>query len=281
MTRLPSDADFIALDFETANRDQDSACSIGLAFVKDGSVVANPAWLICPPRLYFDPEFIKIHGIRPEDVEHQPSFADLWPMIKKFLVGCPVIAHNAEFDIKVLTGTLDRYRLPHPNLNYSCTLRIARKTWPTLRRYNLAALAEHHGITFNHHNAGEDACTCAQIALQALNHYNVDSFDQLNTKLCITFGQVFPGGHTPIATIPPAVDFTSFGDWNIAIHSQLQQQSRLERSKELTVAKFDPATQAAVINGYTVTLNSCTCHDFTRRKLPCKHMYRLFCGNKE
>jgi len=28
-------------------------------------------------------------------------------------------------------------------------------------------------------------------------------------------------------------------------------------------------------NSYTVTLNSCTCPDYNKRKRPCKHMYRL------
>ena len=31
----------------------------------------------------------------------------------------------------------------------------------------------------------------------------------------------------------------------------------------------------AVINGYNVTLTSCTCRDFAMRQLPCKHMYKL------
>lgn len=42
---------------------------------------------------------------------------------------------------------------------------------------------------------------------------------------------------------------------------------------------ISPEEQTAKIVGsdgtYDVTLNSCTCHDFQMRQLPCKHIYKL------
>ncbi|HWQ61588.1 MAG TPA: 3'-5' exonuclease, partial [Negativicutes bacterium] len=154
---VPRDCDFVALDFETANREWTSICAVGLAFVAGGRIVANPSWLVRPPELLFDPGFVKIHGITADQVADKPEFGDLWPELRPHLEGRIIVAHNAQFDINVLIRSLDLYRIPRPSAEYSCTKIVAQRTWPGWKRYGLAALAERHGICFNHHDAGEDA----------------------------------------------------------------------------------------------------------------------------
>lgn len=51
-------------------------------------------------------------------------------------------------------------------------------------------------------------------------------------------------------------------------------------AKKMTPINVDIDEKSGSFNGsgkvpYVVTLYTCTCSDFTRRKLPCKHMYRL------
>lgn len=54
---------FVAIDFETANRDKASACSVGFVRVTNGRIADTASWLIKPPQgTYFLPEFIEIHG---------------------------------------------------------------------------------------------------------------------------------------------------------------------------------------------------------------------------
>ncbi|MBP2642247.1 MAG: polymerase epsilon subunit (3-5 exonuclease) [Firmicutes bacterium] len=277
---LPLNADFVAIDFETATRNNNSACALGLAFVKDSIIVANPSWLIRPPQLYFDPAFIPIHGIQPKDVLDQPTFAELWSSIEPYLNNQVLVAHNAQFDMNVLLGGLDHYRLPRPTLNYSCTLRIARRTWPTWKQYNLAALGARHGIVFQHHNAGEDATVCAQIALKAFSQYGVGNFDQLHEKLGFAYGKVFSEGHTPFGNLPLSIDFSGFGHWDISIHTQVEQKSRIERAKTLPELPLSVVAPTH-ISGYQVTLDQCSCPDFARRKLPCKHMYHLYLSSQQ
>ena len=43
--------EFVAIDFETANKSYDSACSIGLVTVRDGAIVDEYYKLIRPKRL--------------------------------------------------------------------------------------------------------------------------------------------------------------------------------------------------------------------------------------
>jgi DNA polymerase-3 subunit epsilon len=47
-------------------------------------------------------------------------------------------------------------------------VQLARRQWPGQGRYRLSAVAERLGIAFRHHDAGEDAFACAEIALAAL-----------------------------------------------------------------------------------------------------------------
>ncbi|MDR3563523.1 MAG: 3'-5' exonuclease [Negativicutes bacterium] len=272
---LPSSTDFIALDFETANRDPASACAIGLAFVENGQIVANPGWLIRPPRLYFDPEFIKIHGIDAEQVRAVPDFHELWQSLEPHLRGRIVIAHNASFDINVLLNMLDHYKLPYPAFRYSCTKVIAQKTWPTWKRYSLAELAIRHNIVFHHHDAAEDARACATIALAAFEQKAVSCFDDLHRQIRLNYGGVSSAGHVPLSTTILLPDLEAFGGWDTPIHRKDEQVKRRQRAEGLSDSSVDHDAKSGVINGYDVTLEKCSCVDFRERRLPCKHIYYL------
>jgi DNA polymerase-3 subunit epsilon len=274
LSTVPAGCDFVALDFETANRDWTSICAVGLAFVADGRIVANPSWLVRPPDLLFDPGFVKIHGITADQVADKPEFGDLWPELRPHLEGRIIVAHNAEFDVNVLIRSLDLYNIPRPTAEYSCTKIIAQRTWPGWKRYGLAALAERHGILFRHHDAGEDANVCAQVALKAWEEKRAADFGHLHETLNITRGRIYPHGHDPLRE--GTIVLPAFGPWDSRLHGRPEQVRRQQRAGEIDDAVVDRASGTGVINGYAVTLASCTCADFQGRKLPCKHIYKLF-----
>lgn len=69
---------------------------------------------------------------------------------------------------------------------------------------------------------------------------------------------------------------------NNALHQDPEQIKRQKSAlnKKLTPIIIDRGKSYCEIKGsgresYKITTSSCTCSDFTRRKLPCKHMYRL------
>lgn len=77
-------------------------------------------------------------------------------------------------------------------------------------------------------------------------------------------------------------DFNAFEKWPSGIHDTADQKKRLEsaRSSKTTPDSIDKERRSGVFAGsgaapYATTLDSCTCGDFFRRQLPCKHMYRL------
>jgi DNA polymerase-3 subunit epsilon len=167
---------FVAIDFETADKGADSACSVGLVRVEHGVVAKTVVQLIRPPRLeegdLFSPppeafQFTYIHGIKPSQVLDQPTFAQAWPKLSPLLSGAQFLAaHNAPFDSGVLTACCDAAGLPKPAQRFVDTVRLARSTWqiyPT----KLPNVCERLGIELNHHEALSDALACAKIVIAA------------------------------------------------------------------------------------------------------------------
>ena len=72
-----------------------------------------------------------------------------------------------------------------------------------------------------------------------------------------------------------------FGSWHSAIHDFYEQAKRIsEGKKDLKPALIDRENKIAEFigskgNTYTTTLDSCSCGDFIKRRLPCKHIYSL------
>ena len=160
-------ADFTAIDFETASRRSDSACQLGAVRVRGGKIVDSAMWLIRPEPLYFSPMNIQIHGIRPEHVENQPVFGDLWDEIAECFGDDCLVAHNASFDMGVMLACLRKSRGSIPEMHYTCTRAIARSTWPQRQRYGLKPLSQWLGTQFRHHDALEDSIACGKILIAA------------------------------------------------------------------------------------------------------------------
>jgi DNA polymerase-3 subunit epsilon len=188
---------FVAIDFETANADRSSVCSMGIVTVKDGKVANKNSWLIRPKELYFDPYNTFIHGITEEDVADKPEFNELWDSIKIYLEGNIVIAHNASFDISVLRYVLDAYEITYPEFNYCCTRIISKKAWPELSSFRLNVVSKHLQIKFKHHDAEEDAYASAQIAIHACNQHGAKSLHDLSNVLKFINGRLYSDGNSP------------------------------------------------------------------------------------
>lgn len=165
--------DFTALDFETANSHASSACSVGLARVRDGRVVERIDWLIRPPLSHgeFLPFNIKIHGITPEMVADAPEWADQLQRLREFVGDDITVAHNAGFDMGVIRGACAETVTPTPKFRYLCSVQVSRKTYD-LPSHRLPLAAEAAGFgEFRHHDALADAEACAAIVIDAARRH--------------------------------------------------------------------------------------------------------------
>ena len=173
--------DFTAIDFETANGDSASACAVGLVKVRDAKIVDSFSTLINPPTGWWDfhPGNIGVHGIRPADVEHAPTWPEVLEQMLTFIEGDVLVAHNAGFDMGVLRNATARVGLELPELQYTCSLAISRKTY-NLDSYRLNAVAYAVGHEeFDHHDALADSDACARIIIHAAKRHGADDLASL------------------------------------------------------------------------------------------------------
>lgn len=173
---------FVAIDFETASSDRNSACALGAAIVRDGSIVERKYSLL-NPHMPFESYSIHIHGITEEAVQHAPDFAQIYPTVYDLLHEQIVAAHNTSFDMAVLAATCESRCLPLPAMQPFDSVRMAEQAWPNLERYKLSILAQHFGFPLKHHNAVEDATVCALLILKACEDYQADSLEALRRTL--------------------------------------------------------------------------------------------------
>ena len=140
-----ADPVYVALDFETADYQPDSACAVGLAKVRGGEVVDTLYSLIRPPRRRV--LFTWVHGIT------------------SFLQGVThLVAHNAPFDRRVLEACCQSNGIALPELPFVCTLRESRRKLK-LPSHKLDAVCRYCGIPLDHHHAGSDAIAAARILI--------------------------------------------------------------------------------------------------------------------
>ena len=163
--------DFIAIDFETANPNNCSACSIGLAFVRGLEIVDKIYFLIQPPNNFYDPMHIKYNGITPEMTVNEPQFPKIWEQIKKYFAGENlIVAHNAQFDMSVIFACLDYYEIEKPNFTYIDSMIFCDYLIPQHERKTLDNMAKILNIDNpDYHNALNDAIVCAEVAIAGVN----------------------------------------------------------------------------------------------------------------
>lgn len=162
-----SDQRWVAIDFETATREATSACALGVAVIEGLDVVDSTSWLIQPPFNEYEFWNTHIHGISAEDTRYAPEFDEVWPEVAAVLQGGRLLAHNASFDMRVLSALITSRELHGPGFEYACTLSVARKAWPHLANHRLDTVCDHCGIGLVHHDAASDALGCARVAIES------------------------------------------------------------------------------------------------------------------
>jgi DNA polymerase-3 subunit epsilon len=191
---------FLAIDFETANRHRSSACAIGIIEVRDGEIV-DTFYSLIDPDDYFDEYHISIHGITPDMVKGKPTFDELWNDIRPRFEGKRIVAHNASYDMSVLRYCLDKTSRSYPSLQYFCTYFLSKKIVTGLPSYRLDLVADHFGISFNHHDALEDARAAAIVMMRLQGIGQVTDPAELSESVGYRIGELFDGGYNPFSII--------------------------------------------------------------------------------
>lgn len=158
---------FVALDVETANHDRASICQIGVAGVRPDNSIET--WMT-----YVDPctsiwAFTGLHGISQSTVKGAPKFADALALLEGPLGNFTVYQHSG-FDRSAFRAACAALRREEPVWNWQNSVTVARRAWPELKGnggHGLASLKKHLRLSFEHHDAGEDARAAAEVVLHA------------------------------------------------------------------------------------------------------------------
>ena len=179
--------DFIAIDFETANQQPSSVCSVGAVMVRDGQVVDSFYSLIQPEPNYYNYWYQRVHGISENDTDDAPVFSHVWQQLEERIANVffpdlelddmryqiapiPFVAHNARFDEGCLKAVFRVYQMDYPAYRFYDTLTASRRQFGhSLPNHQLHTVAAACGYDLrNHHHALADAEACAAIALYIL-----------------------------------------------------------------------------------------------------------------
>ncbi len=162
--------DFAAIDFETANNNPSSVCSVGVVIVRNGVIVDEFYSLIYPEPDYFTYWTTRVHGLTMDDVCHAPVFPTVWKQIEPRVADLPLVAHNSPFDERCLKAVFRVYQMDYPDYHFLDTCAAARCRLRGLLLDNqLHTVAAYCGFDLtHHHHALADAEACAAIALKLL-----------------------------------------------------------------------------------------------------------------
>lgn len=155
---------FAAIDFETANNEPCSICSVGVVIVRNNEITDTFYSLVRPEPDYYLYWNSKVHGLTQNDTRNAPIFPNVWKQIIPLIEGLPLVAHNKTFDENCLKAAFKTYCMDYPDYCFLCTYQAARKL-KGLTNYKLHTVARHFGYDLrNHHHALADAEACAWIA---------------------------------------------------------------------------------------------------------------------
>jgi DNA polymerase-3 subunit epsilon len=165
LARPVATAAFVVVDLETTGGAPGGSgiTEIGAVRVQGGRLGETFVTFVNPGRRI--PPFVsQLTGITDEMVADAPSLAEALPRFLEFAGDAVLVAHNAAFDVAHLDAA-GRMLLGRPlDRPALCTLRLARRLLPELRRRSLDSVAATLGIAcFGRHRALPDARMAAEI----------------------------------------------------------------------------------------------------------------------
>jgi len=163
---------YVVVDVETTGGSPargDRIIEVAAVRVERGRVTEEFSTLVNPGRT-LSPWISRLTGITPTMLRGAPPFSDVAAQVCEHLRAGVFVAHNASFDWRFLVEEMRRARAMMPEGPRLCTLRLARRALPGVRRLGLDSLAQYYGLEVaGRHRACGDAAATARILLRLLS----------------------------------------------------------------------------------------------------------------
>lgn len=170
---------YIAFDVETPNHYNNRISAIGISVV-EGDKIIGEFYTLVDPEAPFDRFNVELTHITPEMVDGEPNFYELWQVIEPIMSSGLLIAHNAVFDMSVLSKCLNDYGIEwQATTRYACTCQMGKKCLPNLENHRLDTMCRSLGLGLDHHNAGSDSHACAELLIHYIKSgYRPEDFSR-------------------------------------------------------------------------------------------------------
>lgn len=125
--------------------------------ITDGERILEEYSTLINPERKIPYRITSITGISDEMVSEAPHFYEVAKKIVELTEGCIFVAHNASFDYSFIRHEYGVYNYDFQR-DTLCTVRMSRKAFPGLKKYNLGSVCQHLGIPIlQRHRALGDA----------------------------------------------------------------------------------------------------------------------------
>ncbi|MFZ9672880.1 MAG: PolC-type DNA polymerase III [Flavobacteriaceae bacterium] len=149
---------YAIIDLETTGGKYNQEGITEVAIYKfDGLHVVDQLISLVNPETPIQPFVEKLTGISDSMVRTAPKFHELAKRIIEITEGCVLVAHNAQFDYRILKLCYDRLGYTYERKTV-CTVDLAKKLIPDQASYSLGKLVKSLGIPIHdRHRASGDA----------------------------------------------------------------------------------------------------------------------------
>ncbi len=149
---------YAILDIETTGGKYNEEGITEIAIYRfDGHQIVDQFSSLVNPERKIQPFVVNLTGINNEMLRNAPKFYEIAKRIIEITEDCILVAHNAQFDSRILTTEFDRlgYTFEKDTL---CTVELAQKLIPDMPSYSLGKLVRALGIPISdRHRAQGDA----------------------------------------------------------------------------------------------------------------------------
>ena len=169
--QLLSNITYTVLDTETTGLDPltDEIISIGAVRIVNGRLLKKEIFnVLVDPQRELPQESIKIHGIRPEMLQGQPTIDKVLPLFYQFTENTVLVGHNVAFDMRMfqVKEFISSVKFTQPVLD---TMLLSAVINPSHGHHSLEAISDRLGITITgRHTALGDALATAEILIKCI-----------------------------------------------------------------------------------------------------------------
>ena len=183
------DQTYVVFDFETTGFNAggaDSIIEVGAVKLKDGVIIERYDELINPGRA-LPQKIIDVTNITDEMLIGKDNEENAIKRFIEWFGDCPMVAHNAKFDVSFLEMAYKKYNLGTFTNPVIDTLELSRTMDNTYARHSLSALVKRYEVPWDesaHHRGDYDAEGTALVfhkMLKKLSNRNIETMDQLDS----------------------------------------------------------------------------------------------------